>query len=109
MGRRFILGTAMAATGAFLSACFPQPNVYGPPPDLPDPDQTDTSAYETFLDETDSSTLAEEIDTQIESILETESFTVSSEITEGVYGPPSAFDPESEINEDVYGQPEDFN
>ncbi|MCQ2530888.1 MAG: hypothetical protein MJ086_06495 [Lachnospiraceae bacterium] len=81
MGRKLIVGTAMAATAVALSACggIKDPNVcvYGPPPDEP---------------ETISIPASGEYDPS--GILEPETI--------------GEFDPSTEINEDVYGPPEYF-
>lgn len=81
----------MAVTAVSVTACLPPTSVYGPPPDATAPSEQDTTAFETFREETESTTLSEDIETQIESIIE------------------STYDPENEINEDVYGPPEWFD
>lgn len=72
MGKKFIAGTAMVLTAASLSGCslfdnlFPNPTVYGPPPENIQETVPETDAEETF--------------------------DPATEINEDVYGPPEWFE-----------------
>lgn len=84
LGKKLIAGTAFAAAAVFTAGCGSgPPTVYGPP--------------EYFEQES----------TAQESETTTESYDVTTEVPEALYGPP-AFDPSGEVPEDVYGPPSYF-
>ena len=73
MSKKLIAGTAFAVTAAVLAGCTPQSNLYGPP---------------STEDET---TIRTEGETTVQAETRN-SFDVTSEIQEDVYGPPEWFE-----------------